>query len=598
MAKFKKLAIISSAVLMTTAFAFGVAACEEETPAAPCTHPHEHATEWSSDADNHWFACKVEGCTEAIGKTAHTYNDGEVTTEATVDEAGVKTFTCTICGATKTESVDKLVYLADENCDDPDTEGVNEGVLIKAGEKASTYQYIAQKPGKYVIGVESEKVVDLSVSSDLAYTLPASNSGNDTIAVAIEVPMGATINVSLQHAEETDIYADVYVYYDSSINNDLNDMYGPTANVFVPFGGRVYGEILWTEQTTTLTWTDKDLVMNINGVSYTRDDCPIELDKADDTRNMGVHFVASTETGMNGSFEINFYVAPTPELATGAGEATVPFAYNPMMLEDIPTYVASQTGTYTFTPDQTALSGITNCNVMFENQMGAQLDLAPFDGTSASVTVSAGTEIALVCWHNNYSDTEASYTLPYTISYAPLSADKKVALNVPTENPATTSVSLAEWVSNADWKVLSVATAGVYKFEYTIDDNGYVTAKLNNIPLESGMEISLSPTDEIVLTGTFDAFDSTITLTKVNATTIQTGMTNVAVNKVYTFTAEVAGFYLFAADGCMLYGADLSWFIEVYATKLFKLEAGDTISFFAYTYGEDTNFDVMVMLDD
>ena len=35
----------------------------------------------------------------------HTWNDGEVTKEATVDEEGVMTYTCTVCGETKTEAI-------------------------------------------------------------------------------------------------------------------------------------------------------------------------------------------------------------------------------------------------------------------------------------------------------------------------------------------------------------------------------------------------------------------------------------------------------------------------------------------------------------
>ena len=40
--------------------------------------------------------------------TGHAYDDGVITTEPTVDTEGVKTFTCTACGDTYTETVDKL----------------------------------------------------------------------------------------------------------------------------------------------------------------------------------------------------------------------------------------------------------------------------------------------------------------------------------------------------------------------------------------------------------------------------------------------------------------------------------------------------------
>ena len=41
-------------------------------------------------------------------KCSHKWNDGEVTKPATATEAGERTFTCTVCGATKTEPIDKL----------------------------------------------------------------------------------------------------------------------------------------------------------------------------------------------------------------------------------------------------------------------------------------------------------------------------------------------------------------------------------------------------------------------------------------------------------------------------------------------------------
>lgn len=43
-----------------------------------------------------------------IAKTAHTWDTGKVTKSATTDAEGVKTYTCTACGSTRTESIPKL----------------------------------------------------------------------------------------------------------------------------------------------------------------------------------------------------------------------------------------------------------------------------------------------------------------------------------------------------------------------------------------------------------------------------------------------------------------------------------------------------------
>ena len=69
-------------------------------------HTHTYKTEWSKDATHHWHACEGENCTDVTNKTKHTWNDGEITTEATTEADGVKTFTCTVCGKTKTEPVE------------------------------------------------------------------------------------------------------------------------------------------------------------------------------------------------------------------------------------------------------------------------------------------------------------------------------------------------------------------------------------------------------------------------------------------------------------------------------------------------------------
>ena len=65
--------------------------------------PGDYPIEWTSNDDYHWhqFACGT-----IMDKAAHTWDAGVVTTPATCTKAGVKTFTCTECQATKTEPID------------------------------------------------------------------------------------------------------------------------------------------------------------------------------------------------------------------------------------------------------------------------------------------------------------------------------------------------------------------------------------------------------------------------------------------------------------------------------------------------------------
>ena len=78
----------------------------------------------------HSFKC-VNGC-EAYGNaTAHSWNEGEITTESTCTSEGEKTYTCTAdgCGATYTESVEKK----DHTEADPVQENVQDATCEAAG---------------------------------------------------------------------------------------------------------------------------------------------------------------------------------------------------------------------------------------------------------------------------------------------------------------------------------------------------------------------------------------------------------------------------------------------------------------------------------
>ena len=66
---------------------------------------HDYQTEWSHDESKHWHACKNEGCNEKDSYAGHDWDNGAITTSATSEKEGVKTYTCTTCKATKTETI-------------------------------------------------------------------------------------------------------------------------------------------------------------------------------------------------------------------------------------------------------------------------------------------------------------------------------------------------------------------------------------------------------------------------------------------------------------------------------------------------------------
>lgn len=94
----KKLVSLLLAVCMYLSVSVMLTACDEE-------HSHTYKTEWAKDTTHHWHACEGEDCTDVADKAEHTWNDGEITTPATKESDGIKTFTCTACRQTKTESV-------------------------------------------------------------------------------------------------------------------------------------------------------------------------------------------------------------------------------------------------------------------------------------------------------------------------------------------------------------------------------------------------------------------------------------------------------------------------------------------------------------
>lgn len=57
---------------------------------------HSYGTSYESDANGHWQVCGV--CGSKSEATAHTENNGIVTTPATSSTSGIKTYSCTVCG--------------------------------------------------------------------------------------------------------------------------------------------------------------------------------------------------------------------------------------------------------------------------------------------------------------------------------------------------------------------------------------------------------------------------------------------------------------------------------------------------------------------
>ena len=82
-----------------------------------CSHTYGAYTK----TDVSWHTRECTKCHE-IEKLAHIWDKGVVTTPATQTQTGTRTFTCSVCGAVKTEEIPKLDHIDPET-----TTGVNSG---------------------------------------------------------------------------------------------------------------------------------------------------------------------------------------------------------------------------------------------------------------------------------------------------------------------------------------------------------------------------------------------------------------------------------------------------------------------------------------
>lgn len=95
----------------------GTATCTEKALCDICgnsydstdlTNHNADTSTWKYNENGHWNPCLRAGCEEHLNAAAHTFDDGVITTKPTEKTEGVKTYTCTVCGYEKTESIEKL----------------------------------------------------------------------------------------------------------------------------------------------------------------------------------------------------------------------------------------------------------------------------------------------------------------------------------------------------------------------------------------------------------------------------------------------------------------------------------------------------------
>ena len=120
----------------------------------------------------------------------HTWNAGVVTKEPTCTEAGVKTYTCTTCGATKTEETPALGHVWGAYTVTEHAVNGNDGEKTRTCSRCDTTES-APLLYKFYLGIESGSTVDMTVGEDYTavFTMPAAGGTVNTDSIALTAKM-------------------------------------------------------------------------------------------------------------------------------------------------------------------------------------------------------------------------------------------------------------------------------------------------------------------------------------------------------------------------------------------------------------------------
>lgn len=104
--------------------------CGKEERSELAKTSHTFSEDWTTTEEDHWHeaTCVHTELTQDRGK--HEWNDGEVTTDPTCIEDGIKTFTCKVCGYIKTENLPATGHTVDAGVIVNEPTGTSNGLRI------------------------------------------------------------------------------------------------------------------------------------------------------------------------------------------------------------------------------------------------------------------------------------------------------------------------------------------------------------------------------------------------------------------------------------------------------------------------------------
>ncbi len=153
------------------------------------THKFDDSV-WANDDLNHWHPATCSHTDEKSSFETHVWNEGVITTPATEETEGVKTYTCTTCGNTKTSAIGRLDHVHTFNMNAWAFDGENHwhpATCAHSDEKKNLASHgwnegVVTTPANY--GVEGVKTYTCSVcSTTRTESIPALSPKNNTIAI-------------------------------------------------------------------------------------------------------------------------------------------------------------------------------------------------------------------------------------------------------------------------------------------------------------------------------------------------------------------------------------------------------------------------------
>ena len=186
---------------------------KNETTGVTAYENHSYSTAWTSDTNDHWHTCL--NCGSVTGKAAHVWNNGSVTTQPTTTTTGVKTYTCTTCNATKTETIAKLPSDSGSSSDPTyavstpsKTEHGTVTVSPRYAERGDTVTITVKPDSGYVLG-------SLTVTDSKGNELTLTDKGNGKytfVMPAGKVEVKASFAKEIETSPFADVATDAYYY--------------------------------------------------------------------------------------------------------------------------------------------------------------------------------------------------------------------------------------------------------------------------------------------------------------------------------------------------------------------------------------------------